>query len=68
MASLTIWDLADECGNVGVEDVARVFGVDKRTVRKWVDSKLLPARALPSGRKLLIKADDVDWFDKRHLR
>jgi hypothetical protein len=68
MSKLTIWDFADECGNVGVADVARAYGVDAQTVRKWIDARLLPVRRVPLGRKIIIKADDVDWFDAHHMR
>lgn len=68
MGKLTIWTLADEGQNVTIADVAKVYGVDPRTVRKWIDAGLLPARRLPTSGRFLIKADDVDWFDAEHLK
>jgi hypothetical protein len=68
MAPLTIWDLADDCGNVTKAHVARVYGVDPRTVQKWLDAKLLPCRNLPSGRRIIIKAADVVAFDVRMMQ
>jgi excisionase family DNA binding protein len=44
-----------------------MLGVDRRTVYKWIDAGLLPARKLPSmgatrNTEWRIRADDVDWF------
>lgn len=67
MPRLTIWDLADPCGNVTVADVARSYGVHGDTVRKWIDAGLLPVKRIPSGRRIIIKADDVERFDRIQL-
>lgn len=67
---LTIWDMADACGNVTVSDVAMELGVDVRTVRKWIECKVLPARLLPhsTGRKYRLKASDVEAFSRSLMK
>ena len=59
---LTIWDLADPCGNLRVRDVAAAAGVNRQTVYKWVDYGLLPCRRLPISRRLMFSAQDVERF------
>jgi excisionase family DNA binding protein len=58
---MTIWDMADACGNVRVSHVAAEAGVGKRVVYKWVDAGLLKYRRLPDGH-LRFKAADVEAF------
>ena len=59
---LTIWDMADRCGNVRVKDVAEAAGVTPQTIRKWVDCGLLPYRRLPLSRRIVFEVADVDRF------
>lgn len=58
MAVLTIWDVADECGNLRARDVARLIGVDRQTVYKYVECGVLPCRRLPGG-YMVFRAEDV---------
>jgi len=59
---MTIWDYADECGNVRLADLAREAGVDRRTAAKWVESGLVPFRRLPISGQVRLKAGDVEAF------
>jgi len=59
---MTIWDYADECGNVRLADLAREAGVDKRTAAKWLDAGLVPYRRLPLSGQIRLKAPDVERF------
>jgi excisionase family DNA binding protein len=63
MPILTIWDMADRCGNVTVIQVAEYYGVHPNTARKWIDNDLIAHRHTPSGRRIIIKASDVERFD-----
>lgn len=63
MGQLTIWDRADQYGNLAVADIAESYGVDVRTVRKWIDAGLLPARQLPHGGRFVVRVDELKRFD-----
>ena len=59
---MSIWDMADSCGNVRARDVAAEAGVDPRTVYKWVEAGLLPCRRLPGSGRMMFKAAEVEAF------
>jgi hypothetical protein len=59
---ITIWDMADACGNVRLTQFARAAGVDRRTAQKWIDAKLIPVRHLPVSGWVVLRARDVETF------
>jgi predicted site-specific integrase-resolvase len=59
---ITIWDMADECGNVRLTQLAKAAGVDRRTAKKWVDAGLIPVRHLPVSGWIILRARDVEVF------
>ncbi|MGO8920871.1 MAG: helix-turn-helix domain-containing protein [Stellaceae bacterium] len=48
---------------LSIEGVAQLLGVSTKTVRRWIDDKLLPAHRL--GRQLRISEPDLAAFIAR---
>ena len=47
--------------NLTVDDVAAMFKVDKRTIRRWINEGKLPAQErLPGTRKFMLRRADID--------
>jgi excisionase family DNA binding protein len=46
--------------NLTVDEVATLFGVNARTVRRWINDGKLPAHRLPGTRKFKLRRADID--------
>lgn len=49
---------------LSLSDVAKIFGINRYSVKRWVDAGLLPAIKI-NGR-LYIEPKDLDTFIKAH--
>lgn len=46
--------------NLTVDEVAELFGVNARTIRRWINDGKLPAHRLPGTRKFKLRRADID--------
>lgn len=46
--------------NLTVDEVADLFGVNARTVRRWINDGKLPAHRLPGTRKFKLRRADIE--------
>lgn len=46
--------------NLTVEDVSKMFGVNQRTIRRWINDGKIPAHRLPGTRKFKLRRADIE--------
>lgn len=47
-------------------EVAKITGVSSPTVKKWIDSGMLPAFTLPGSKHVRVQADHLAAFIEKH--
>ncbi len=51
-------------GCVTILEAAKMYGVSRRTVWKWIDNNMLPACAIPLSRRIVINRKTLERFAK----
>ena len=46
--------------NLTVDEVAEMFGVNARTIRRWINDGKIPAQRLPGTRKFKLRRPDIE--------